>query len=225
MKSRGPILTLVAVLALGLGILIVNMTLFSRSESSDPPAAAETETAEPTAETVETTPAEASPEPEEDAPGFPAEGMYVIEMPSEQGPLVLGIAVEDDAAIAYACDGADVEIWLRGEVTGDSLELTGRDNSSVTGSYFNGAVDGVFALADQEWDFIAEAQSPPAALYAFGTDTRVSWIVQQDGSVTGVQRNPDGSTEPAPALDPDGTAIINGQTVQASLITGADEIP
>lgn len=222
MRAKGPIITLVAVLALGMGILIVNMTLFSRSGDPDPPAADPVQTAEPDA----TTPAEAPAETDEpEAPGFPPEGMYVIEMPAAQGPIVLGIAVEDETAIAYACDGASVEVWLRGDVDGDSIELTGRDGASLSGGYRNGAVDGTLELAAQQWDFIAEAQSPPAALYAFGDDTRVSWIVQQDGSVTGVQRNPDGSTGPAPALNPDGTAVIGGQTVTARLITGSDEIP
>lgn len=223
MKVKGPILTLIAVVALGVGILIVNMTLFAREDSPEPPAAEPVQTAEPgeTADVTETP----APAEENEAPGFPEEAMYVAEFPSAEGPIVLGISVDGNEAIAYACNGATVEVWLRGEVSADTIELTGRDDAELNGSYWNGAVDGVLGFGGQEWDFMAEEQSAPAALYAFGTEPRMSWIVQQDGSAVGVVRNADGSTSPAPGINPDGTAVLNGQTVQANLITGSDEIP
>ncbi len=51
---------------------------------------------------------------------------------------------------------------------------------------------------------------------AFGT----TWIIDADGSVTGVQRQPDGSTSPAPSLSTDGIAVIDGRTVTATRVQG-----
>ncbi|MDT5264782.1 MAG: hypothetical protein QOI90_1408, partial [Mycobacterium sp.] len=74
-------------------------------------------------------------------------------------------------------------------------------------------------------DFTTAPAEPPAGLYVSENNgVRNSWIVDGNGAVTGVQRQADGSTAPAPALAADGTAVVGGQTVTATRVDGADDV-
>jgi hypothetical protein len=53
---------------------------------------------------------------------------------------------------------------------------------------------------------------------------RNSWIIDANGAVTGVQRQADGSTGPAPGLSTDGTAVIDGQYVTATRVEGDSDV-
>jgi hypothetical protein len=220
MKSKGPLITLAAVAVLAVVLLVVNMS----ANSSDPPAEQAVATTAPatTAATAQTTPAQTTA-----AQAFPAEATYVGEIAAATGTITLAMAVDGDKAIAYACDGNTVEVWLTGSATDGQLALEGRNNSRLDGAYSGSDVSGTLWIGERSWTYTAAPATPPAGLYVAGDSdsTRVSWIVDQQGGVTGVLRAPDGATSPAPGLSDDGTATVNGTTVTAELVSGGDEIP
>ncbi len=53
---------------------------------------------------------------------------------------------------------------------------------------------------------------------------RSSWIIDSSGKATGVLRQDDGSTVPAPGLENDGSAVIGGRTVTAARVRGASDV-
>jgi hypothetical protein len=217
MKIRGPLVTLGAVAALGVGILLFNI-----SQEPDPAPSA----------VRSTTPAPASPPPAPPTPlppppqAFPAMADYVGKIPTASGAITLEITVDGDKAIAYACDGNKIESWLRGSAINGTVSLASKDKSSrLEGHLEGGAVVGTLWIGEKKWDFNAPAAQPPAGLYVYeDSGVRNSWIVDAGGGVTGVQRQADGSTGPAPGLSTDGTAVIDGNTVTATRVEGDSDV-
>ncbi len=221
MKIRGPLVTLGAVAALGVGIWLVNVS----KEEATP--------AQPTAQATTTTAAPAAPAPQQPAPppapapaAFPAKADYVGKIPIATGVITLEITVEGDKAIAYACDGNSIESWLRGPAVNGTVSLANKDKTSRLEGRLEGAsIVGTLWIGEKKWDFTAAPAEPPAGLYVYEEGgTRSSWIVDSTGAVTGVLRRVDGSTVPAPALNTDGTAVIDGRTVSATRVQGASDV-
>jgi hypothetical protein len=219
MKVSGPLITLAAVAALGVGILFVNMS----KEEAPPqnPTAASTTTAAPA------TPAPQSPAPvPPPAPAFPAKADYVGKIPIANGVITLEITVEGDKAVAYACDGSTIESWLRGPAVNGTVSLANKDKTSrLEGRLDGAAITGTLWIGDKKWNFKAEPAQPPAGLYVYEDGgVRSSWIIDSTGAVTGVLRLADGSTVPAPGLATDGTAVIDGRAVTATRVQGASDV-
>jgi hypothetical protein len=216
MKIRGPLVTLGAVAVLGIGIWLVNV---SREEPEPaPPVAQTTTTAAPAPQPVPVpTPARAA---------FPSNADYVGKIPTATGTITLDISVEGDKAIAYACDGNSVEVWLRGRAVNGAVSLASKDKASrLEGRLEGSAVVGTLWIGEKKWDFKADPAQPPAGLYLYeDAGVRNSWIIDPDGGVTGVQRRPDGSTVRAPGLSLDGTSVIDGRTVVATRIEGDSDV-
>jgi hypothetical protein len=220
MKIRGPLITLAAVAALGAGILLVNISQEpDPSPTAKPPAEATTTTAAPPAPQP---PAPTTPQP----PAFPAKADYVGKIPIANGVITLDITVEGDKAVAYACDGNTVESWLRGPAVNGTVSLANKDNTSrLEGRLEGTSVVGTLLIGEKTWDFTAAAVQEPAGLYVYEQGgVRASWIVGADGGVTGVLRLDDGSTVPAPGLETDGTAVIDGRIVTATRVQGASDV-
>ncbi len=218
MKVSGPLVTLGAVAALGIGILFVNV-----SQEPEPTAPANSVAESATTTAVTTTPAPPSTPPP--AP-FPAKADYVGEIATKTGVLTLDITVDGGKAIAYACDGKSVEVWLSGGAENGVVNLANKANTSrLTGRHQGNTVVGTLWIGEKTWDFTTAAVGPPAGLYAYQEGgVRSSWIVDANGSVTGVQRQADGSTSPAPMLSTDGTADINDRTVSAIRVGGDSDV-
>jgi len=217
MKIRGPIVTLGAVAALGIGIWLVNV---SKEEPAPAP---------PAAQTTTTTTAPAPQPPSPPAPprvAFPAKADYVGKIPIANGTITLDISVEGDNAIAYACDGNTVEVWLRGPAVNGAVSLLSKDKASrLEGRLEGSAVVGTLWIGGKNWDFKADPAQPPAGLYVYeDAGVRTSWIIDADGGVTGVQRTADGSTGPAPGLSTDGVAVIDGRSVKATRVEGGSDV-
>jgi len=77
-----------------------------------------------------------------------------------------------------------------------------------------------------EWPFSAQGVAAPAGLYEGrgslrGVAARVGWIVEDDGTVTGVL-TAGGESSRAPALDPDApaAATLEGRPVAVTAIAG-----
>jgi len=222
MKIRGPLVTLAAVAALGVGIWLVNVSKEEPAPPGKPVAEATTTTA--------TTPATAAPAPTlppaPPAAAFPAKADYVGKIPTANGTITLDITVEGDKAVAYACDGNSIESWLRGSAANGALSLASKDKTGrLEGRLEGNAVVGTLWIGEKKWDFKADPAQPPAGLYIYeNAGVRNSWIIDGNGGVTGVQRRPDGSTAPAPGLSIDRTAVIDGQTIVATRVEGASDV-
>jgi hypothetical protein len=220
MKIRGPLITLGAVAALGLGILLVNI-----SQEPDP-APPGNPVAESTA-TAAATPAPKPPPPTAPQPqAFPAKADYVGKIPVANGVITLEITVEGDKAIAYACDGNTVESWLRGPAVNGTVSLANKDKTSRLEGRLQGAdVVGTLWIGEKKWEFTAAPAQGPAGLYVYEEGgVRSSWIVDSNGNVTGVLRLDDGSTVPAPGLETNGTAVIDGRVVTATRVQGGSDV-
>jgi hypothetical protein len=220
MKVSGPLLTLGAVAVLGVGILLVNI---SKEEPAPP--------AKPTSQTTTTaaaaTPAPAPPAPSKPVPpAFPAQADYIGKVPTANGTITVEITVQADKAVAYACDGNTVESWLRGSAANGALSLANKDKTSRLEGHLEGsAVVGTLWIGEKKWDFKAPVAQPPAGLYVYdNAGVRSSWIVDGDGGVTGVQRQADGTTTPAPRLTTDGIAVIDGLTIKAIRVQGDTDV-
>ncbi len=216
MKIRGPILTLAAVAVLGAGILLVNMSKES-TPTSNP-------YGQSTTAAVAATPA--APPPAPPLAAFPAKADYVGKIPTTNGTITLDITVEGDKAIAYACDGNTVESWLRGSAANGAVSLANKDRTSrLEGRLQGDAIVGTLSIGQNTWDFNASVAQPPAGLYVYqNAGVRNSWIVDPNGTVTGVQRRKDGSTSPAPTLTTDGIADIDGIEVRAIRVEGDSDV-
>ena len=219
MKIRGPLVTLGAVAALGVGILLLNMSKEESAPPGKPAAQSATTVAPPTAAAPL---APTTPPP----PAFPAQADYVGKIPTANGTITLEITVQGDKAVAYACDGNTVESWLRGSAVNGALSLANKDKTSRLEGHIEGnAVVGTLWIGEKKWDFNTPAAQPPAGLYVYeNAGVRNSWIVDPNGGVTGVQRREDGSTAPAPRLTTDGIANIDGIEVKAIRVQGASGV-
>ena len=212
MKRRGPLLTLAAAAVLGIVLLLINIS--KEDEPSKPAAAAQSSSVAPSA--TDTLPPAAPA-----AIPFPANANYEAEISTATGVITLSITVEGDKAVAYACDGAKIETWLKGSAVSGVLDLTGKD-FKLDGRHDGSKVTGTLVIGEKSWKYDAVQVQPPAGLYVYQDGgTRTSWIVSSDGTVTGVQRAPNGATSAAPGLK-DGKAVIDGKTVTATQVSGAD---
>jgi hypothetical protein len=122
--------------------------------------------------------------------------------------VTVAVAVKDGRAVAYVCDGKKVEAWLEGTVSDGKLALKGKD-ATLDGAAGEKAALGTVTVAGKEWPFAAQAVSAPAGLYQArssvrGVLTRIGWIVEGDGKVTGAAgRDPKtGALLPAPEFNP-----------------------
>jgi hypothetical protein len=211
----GPWVTLGAVAAVGVAILLVNIS--NEPEPAKP--------AKPAAEATTGTVSQAPPAP---APPvqFPAKADYVGKIPTSSHVITLEITINGTNAIAYACDGNTIETWLRGNAQNGAVSLANKDKTSRLEGHLDGQnVVGTLWIGEKKWDFTTAPAQPPAGLYVYSNNgVRNSWIIDQSGAVTGVQRQADGSTSPAPGLSTSGTAQINGQTVTATRVEGDSDV-
>ncbi|WP_422747206.1 hypothetical protein ACN27E_05440 [Mycobacterium sp. WMMD1722] len=137
----------------------------------------------------ETSPApNASESPTAAATPFPESAKYIADVQKDGITMTIGIAVDGDSVTAYACDGSREEAWFFGDEQDGSLSLTGGFDDTLSGSYNGKTVDGDLTVDDVTYTFTAAAVPAPAGMYtATAGDTRASWIVRPDGSITGVQ--------------------------------------
>jgi hypothetical protein len=227
-----PLITLGTVAALAGGLLLVNNV--NTTVGGPPVPAAGSAVAAPPAAQPDLGQAAAPAEPGSPAappaaPALPAEAAYTGR--SAGNEVTVAIAVKDGRAVGYVCDGEEIEAWLEGTVTGSDLNLSGADGGNVlTATATDKAVLGTVTVAGEERPFAAEGVAAPAGLYegsatVRGALTRIGWIVDDEGGVTGVA-NSRGTRRPAPALDPaDPTAaMIDGVPVTVTPLDGGDRV-
>jgi hypothetical protein len=231
-NGKTPYLTLAGVAAIFVVLLVVNMTAASGgsggsgeygsgSAQSEPDEAAPDETE---AEPDEAEPDENEAEPEENEEGggaaFPHKAVYAGHT-AEHGP-ALAVAILDEDAAAYFCDGVSAEAWMKGSAKDGEILLSGSHGASIDGRMRGNALTGRVTVDDQSYQFTIKPADPPAGLYRADLgdgDTTIGWIVLPDGSQVGIQES-GSETEPAPELTPGGVVDVNGQSVEPQVVQG-----
>lgn len=216
MKAKGPILTLLAVVVLALILLAWNLTTDRGGNASS----------SQTAQNAPAVPPPAAPPADQAQPAnpFPAQATYTGKTSGRKvGEASVAVAVKDGKASAYLCDGKKLESWLDGRAEGSSLKLSGKDGSTLNGTYADGKVTGDVTAGGLTWQFTATPGKSPSGLYrARNANADAGWIVYPDGSQTGVQ-NIGGTASEAPRLDPAaGSAVLGGTSIPVATIQGGD---
>ena len=217
MRRSGPLLTLLVGLVLGVGLLVLSMNATNRADEQA--AAQVTASASPTA-TATVPPAQTEP-PQTPEPAPPA--TYAGRV--DGGAATVAIAMNAGLAVAYVCDGRQIEAWLQGPTSGGTMALIGAGGANLTGTYGNGVSAGSVAAAGKTWTFTAPVAQEPAGLYratASVAGARVvgGWIVLPDGAQVGVLTE-DGRPAAAPPLDvATGQASVGGTPIAAERMSG-----
>jgi hypothetical protein len=220
MVNRGPLVTLLAVFGLAFVLLAVNYTR-QPEPAGQAAVSSRTTTSAPTSAPPSATPS--APTTTAAATPFPAQAVYVGR--TAGGEASVAVAVKDDRAVAYVCDGTRLEAWLKGSAANGVLTLQGDGGASLTGALANGQLAGTLTVGPLTVAFAAAPVDAPAGLYRAnaangGLLDRIGWIVQPDGSTVGL-RNRGGSVEPAPAFDPQATTVVvDGSQVPVERVAG-----
>ncbi|HEY2224363.1 hypothetical protein [Actinomycetospora sp.] len=203
---RSPIVTLVAVVVLGIVLIGVDMAV---QRPAPAPAAA----APLPAAAAATAPA---PPPAT----FPARARYVGDVTSEGDTIPIAVTVADGHAKAYVCDGQHVEAWLQGTASADSLDASGRKGNHLTGHLEGDRLTGTVHLVGRpDAPFTASPSSGSrAGIYWQSSSGRTTgWIVRGDGGQVGLSHDGSGAVAPPPPLPaegplPAGVAPVEGTT-------------
>ncbi|MFG2462931.1 hypothetical protein ACGFWE_38510 [Streptomyces sp. NPDC048523] len=221
MKRSGPLLTLLAGLLLGLFMLSLNATTGEKPTSSyvKPPGSGKSSPS--TKASPSTAPAQTSAPPSKSPTRTPVpEGVYTGRTDDDSS--AVAITVRDDKAIAYVCDGHNVESWLRGDVKDDgSLRLTGKGGASLEGRVQGTKeIRGTAEVGNGSYAFTIGRTKKSSGLYranstVAGAKVEGGWIVLPDGEQVGILRR-DGKPSPAPEIDPEtGAVTVDGQRLTA----------
>jgi hypothetical protein len=214
MARYAPLITLGAVAVLGGALLAVDMVTDPGQAPAAPAAAA--------------APVVPEPEPTAAAPEPPAVVETLWAGRSSGNEVTVAIAVKDGRAVAYVCDGDEIEAWLEGTLTGSTLSLQGADGAVLTGDVDETAALGSVAVAGGQWPYAAKVVQAPDGLYdgranVDGVAVRIGWIAL-DGTVTGGARAA-GEVVDAPAFDPaaPGSTVLDGVPVTVTAVDGDSE--
>ncbi|MCA2217939.1 hypothetical protein LDL48_34645 [Wangella sp. NEAU-J3] len=231
---RGPLLTLAAGAVLAAVLAGLTVAAAAGPEDPDDPVAAPP----PAIATSATTPA--APTGSAGAPAvLPPTTPLAASTPADRtratfagrvpGAGTLAISVRDGVAIAYVCDGARIESWLKGTAVAGKLSLTGKGGARISATFDARRARGTVTVAGRTSDFDIRVAKKPSGLYRAAAQVRNarvvgSWIVLPDGSQVGVL-TADEVPRPAPPLNvAGGTTTVDGVAVTTSTIdvdTGA----
>ncbi|MDH6583640.1 hypothetical protein M2161_002746 [Streptomyces sp. SAI-133] len=221
MKRSGPLLTLLAGLLLGLFMLSLNATTGEKPTSASVQPSASAQPSPGTKASPGTAPAQTSapPSPSPARTAVP-EGVYTGRTDDDSS--AVAITVRDDKAIAYVCDGHNIESWLQGDVREDgSLRLTGKGGASLDGRVKGPReIRGTAHVGSGSYAFTLGRSKKSSGLYranstVAGAKIEGGWIVLPDGEQVGILRR-DGKPSPAPEIDPEtGAVTVDGQQLTA----------
>ncbi len=219
MKHKGPILTLVAGVAIAAVLLVLNLNATAKRDaaaSAEVPAGARlTPTPTPTATVSVAAPVTVT---------GPANATYAGNVNAGGGSVA--IVVKGAQAIAYFCDGKKIEAWLQGTAVNGRLDMHGGSGSataSLSASYATKGARGEVSARGGHWSFAVASVKPPSGLYRSAAKVRAAevvggWIVLADGRQVGML-NRGTSEEPAPLLDLTAlSTVIDGTTVAVNPI-------
>jgi hypothetical protein len=142
------------------------------------------------------------------------------------GGASIAVAVKDGNAIAYVCDGHEIEAWMQGKARAAALELDGKAGARLTGTFAHGRLSGTVKAAGQKWAFSVKAVQAPSGLYRSARNVRKAkvvggWIVYRGKQVGMINSSVDGEA-PAPPLElPSATAVVDGTELRAARMDGS----
>lgn len=133
--------------------------------------------------------------------------------------VTVALATKAGKVAAYLCDGAHIEAWLQGTVSGTEVHLTNARGSVVDADLSANTALGTMTVDGRTLPFSAERSAPSAGLYqASSGSSRIGWIILTSGKQVGVRQDGAGSS-PAPALDPATmSSVVDGHAVSASRV-------
>jgi hypothetical protein len=208
---RAPIVTLAAVVVLGLVLVGVDMAV---QQPAAPPAPAPVSAAPAAAPAPAVAPA-AAPE------SFPATRVrYVGDVTSEGATIPIAVTVDGGRSKAYVCDGHHVEAWLQGDATSGAVDGTGRHGNHMTGRLAGDQLTGTVHISGRpDAPFTAAPTTDQhAGIYrSAGAGRTTGWIVRGDGGQVGLSHDASGAVSPVPPLPvdgplPAGVAPVDGST-------------
>ncbi|MFF4358252.1 hypothetical protein [Streptomyces sp. NPDC001604] len=218
MKRPGPLLTLLAGLLLGLFMLSLNATTGTKSASSPYKEKSPAVTVSPTPSKAT---APTGPSPSRTAA---AQGVYTGRTDDDSS--AVAVSLRDGKAIAYFCDGHNIESWLKGAVTDDgSLSLTGDHGAKLTGTLKGGRqIRGTAEVGGGHYAFTLDKAKKPSGIYRANSQVAGArivggWIVLPGGKQVGIVTR-DGEPSAAPAIDPaTGAVTVDGRRLTAHPVT------
>ncbi|MBW0113191.1 hypothetical protein I4I84_31280 [Pseudonocardia sp. KRD-182] len=144
MTRTAPLMTLLAVAALGGG-------LFATNHLSTPAPTCGSGAAEEAAEAAE----DAAVDEAAEVAAAPGEAAYAGR--TQGRDMTVAVVVTGDDAVAYVCDTSD-EVWLRGTVTDGELTMENADGTAtLTGTVDADGAAGTVTVGDDEYAFTAGA--------------------------------------------------------------------
>jgi hypothetical protein len=122
---------------------------------------------------------------------FPQLARYIADMKAPDGkPMVIGISVEGNDVAAYACNGTDDEAWFFGKQADGNIDITSRFGDTLKADFDGKNLGGDLTVSGVHYKFDAAQVSDPAGMYTAELNgVRASWVVREDGSAIGVQKN------------------------------------
>ncbi|HEX2804782.1 MAG TPA: hypothetical protein VHN80_01260, partial [Kineosporiaceae bacterium] len=161
MKLNGPIVTLLAGVVVGAGLLVANVTLTGNDDAAKVAAPA----ASAAASTSASPAASASPSVAVKVSAPAAVGTVATYAGHVYNGNVKGgslsVVIKGDTAIAYLCDGK-IEAWLWGKVSGTSLSLKNKDGATLVATRGGGKVTGRITAAGGTWTFALPSVKKPS---------------------------------------------------------------
>ena len=218
MKRPGPLLTLLAGLLFGLFMLTLNATTGTKTVSSPYKEKSPAVSTSPTPSTTSRSP---SPSPSRTAA---PSGVYTGRTDDDSS--AVAVSLRGGKAIAYFCDGHNIESWLQGDVKDDgSLSLTGDHGAKLNATpKGNKQLRGTADLAGGHYTFTIDKAKKPSGLYransqVAGAKIVGGWIVLPGGKQVGIVTR-DGAPSAAPTSDPEtGVTTVDGQQLTAHPVT------
>ncbi|MGI5453616.1 hypothetical protein ACQEWB_10680 [Streptomyces sp. CA-249302] len=218
MKRPGPLLTLLAGLLLGLFMLSLNATTGTKTASSSYQEESPTPKSSP-APTKTTAPPSPSP-----SPTATHTGVYTGRTDDDSS--AVAVSLKGGKAIAYFCDGHNIESWLQGDVKADgTMRLTGKDGAKLTGTVKEDKrISGSADVGGGHYAFTIDRAKKPSGLFransqVAGARIEGGWIILPNGKQVGILTR-DGKPSAAPAIDPDtGAVTVDGEQLTARPVT------
>ncbi|MFD8302271.1 hypothetical protein ACFV29_07935 [Streptomyces sp. NPDC059690] len=217
MKRPGPLLTLLAGLLLAVFMLTLDSTTGTKSASST----YEKPSPRKPSPSAASTTAVPSPAPKRSA--APA-GVYTGRTDDDSS--AVAVSLRGGKAIAYFCDGHNIESWLKGDVRGaDGMRLTGANGARLNGTLKGGGkLTGTADVGGGHYTFTLARAKKPSGLYRANSQVAGArivggWIVLPSGRQVGLVTR-DGKPSAAPAIDPrTGAVTVDGQQLTARPVT------
>ena len=223
MKSKTPLITLLAGAALGVILLVASMLATPTAATRYTPIGT------PTSASTVAPPSPATPTPTARAVvNAPARADYAGEV--HGGGASVAISIHGRRAIAYVCNGSVIEAWLKGIAAGGRLIMTGKNRARLSATYKPKQAVGHVVAHGVRYTFSAPVVHKPSGLYQAiavvrGAKIKAGWIVLSDGSQVGSLEPKADAAAPtatqAPVLDvATGTARDGSTVLVATPISG-----